>query len=111
MTKRIAYFEAQYGRVYPPPEDGPPLVKGAPPIGPESEPEYAPPRPRLCAVLALLWYIAFASILGASYIYLLKYPLPADHITPWPSALLGVVVGLVLWGITLLLRRCARRKT
>lgn len=107
MTKRIAYFE--YGRVYPQPEDAVPLIDDVY-VPPEPEPVDDPPtRLRLCALLALLWYIAFAAISGAAYIYVLRYPLePADHV--WQAIPIGVAVALLLWGITLTVRRCARRE-
>ena len=91
-----------------------PLIDGAyvPPVEsePESEPEYTPPRLHICSVLLAFWYIAFAAMLGASYIYVIQYPMePADHV--WQAPPLGVLVALLLWGITLALHRCARRNS
>jgi hypothetical protein len=72
-------------------------------------PEYVPPRRSVCRLLALCCDIALASILGAAYIYVLRYPLePADHV--WQSIPIGAAVALPLWGITLLVHRCARRE-
>lgn len=105
MSKRIAYFD--YGRVYPQPDDAP-LVDGGEPVVPGPKPEYEPPRLHICRVLLVLWCIAFVAILGASYIYVIMYPLdPADHV--WQAIPLGVLGALLAWGITFVLYICARR--
>lgn len=105
MTKRIAYFESGYGRVYPPLTSQP---EGSEPVVPEPEPEYTPPRLHICRVLLVLWCIAFVAMLGASYIYVLSYPMtPADHV--WQAIPIGVLEALLLWGVTLALYKCARR--
>ena len=75
---------------------------------PDAQPEYTPPRLHPCVVLAMLWYIAFAAILGASYLYMIQYPFEsADHV--WQAIPIGALVALLAWGVTLALRRCARR--
>ena len=85
-----------------------PLVDGGAPVVPESQPEYDPPRLHICRVLLVFWCIGFAAMLGSSYIYVLSYPLePADHV--WQAIPIGALVALLAWGVTLALRRCARR--
>ena len=112
-------FDSYFVRVYPPelPPENTPLVGAIPlindlyvPAEPEgaSEPERAPLRPWV--VLVLLWYICHVSLIGASYIYLIQYPLePADHV--WQAIPLGWVVALALWAMTLFVRRRVRKET
>jgi hypothetical protein len=109
MTKRIGYFEFPYGQVYPPlvtPKDGDPVVP------PEAEDQPSPaPRPlRPWQVIALLWYIAFAGIFGGIVVTLLT--LPPAHLFPfeWPDSALGLVIGLMLLGVTGFVRHMAREE-
>ena len=89
-----------------------PLTASKPPVvapEAESEPDAAPRRLRLCAVLATLWYIAFASFEIASIIFLIQYPLePAEYFNDPLAILIGLTIGFSLCGITLLVRGCAR---
>jgi hypothetical protein len=106
MTKRISYFE--YGRVYPPlVGDGAPVVPDEPDAAPE--PERSPLRP--WQVIALLWYIAFLAIIGGCIVTLLSYPpLPALLPPEWPECAIGLTIGFALCGVTLFVRRLARRE-
>lgn len=96
-------------------DTGIPLVDGAPPMAPAEPaeadaPAYAPPRLRPCAILAVVWYCWFAGLVGAAYIYVLRYPLEAAEYRHWQAIPIGWAAALLLWAITLIVRRCARRE-
>ena len=87
QKSKIAYFE--YGKVYPPP-----LVDGTPPVVPEPD---APP-PRGVPWWAMLWYIMYASIIGAAALEVLRQP---PTTSTFAGAILGIGAALLLWAITL----------
>jgi hypothetical protein len=98
------YFARDAGRM-----PGIPLVDDAQPVAPDEPEETAAPAPlRIRSVVALLWYIVHASIVGAAYIYVSLYPLESadEH---WQAIPLGAIMALGLWAITLTVRRLARR--
>ena len=103
MTKRIAYFE--YGQVYPP------LVDGAPPLVP-AEPEAQPPAPellRLRRLLALFWYVCHAALVGAVIVTIL---VDAEGYCTSPlQPIAAIPTALLLWTVTLFMRRQARKET
>ena len=72
------------------------------------EPERAPLRP--LAVIALLWYICHIAIAGSAYIYLLLYPLEAVEYRTWQAIPIGWAAALLLWAVTLFVRRLARKE-
>ena len=69
-------------RVYPPP-----LVDGTPPVVPEPD---APP-PRGVPWWAMLWYIVYASIIGAAALEVLRQP-------PTTSTFAGAILGIARAG-------------
>jgi hypothetical protein len=74
----------------------------------QPEPERAPLRP--WAVIALLWYICHIAIVGGAYICLLLYPLEPTEYRTWQAIPIGWAAALLLWAVTLGVRRLARRE-
>jgi hypothetical protein len=100
------YFARDAGRT-----TGIPLVDDAPPVVPdEPEATVAPAPLRIWSVVALLWYIVHMSIVGAAYIYVMSYPLESAD-KQWQAIPLGAVMALLLWALTLTVRRLARQET
>lgn len=82
-------------------------LKGDAYVPAEPDAEDAPLRP--WAVIALLWYIVFASIFGGYIITLLSSPpLPALWPPAWPECAIGTSGGLLLLAWTAFFRRMAR---
>ena len=97
MSKRISYFE--YGTVYPPP-----FVDGQPPAQPEPD---APPSLRAWSVLAVLWYICHAALIGAAYVTL---TIDAEGYCTSPLQVIGgFSAPFALWAVTLFVRHQARK--
>jgi hypothetical protein len=88
----------------------PPLIAGAPPGAPadEAEPPMTTVR-RGAPWWAVLWYIGHISIVGAAYITLLSQPQETLGGPAWQAIPIGSAAALLLWGITLTVRKRARR--
>lgn len=88
-----------------------PLRDGGEPVVSDDAPEPEYTRLHIWGFVALLWCIVFVSILGAAYITLrLSAPLPAAWPPSWPECALGSIWALLLFAITLFVRRMARRE-
>jgi hypothetical protein len=85
----------------------PPLVAGAPPVV-EAEPAAPAPRSRL-PWWALLWYIAYASIVGGAYITFASGNANTTQPDWWVDILLAWLVALALWGVTLRIYTMGRK--
>jgi hypothetical protein len=103
MAKRIAYFE--YGRVFPRPNvDAAPLTNDNPPA--DLEPDAPHASPRGWAVIAVLWYICHAAIVGGAYVTTI---VDAEGYCTSPlQPVVAIPAALALWAVTLFVRHQAR---
>jgi|WetSurMetagenome_2_1015567.scaffolds.fasta_scaffold08958_5 hypothetical protein len=105
MTIFSSYFARDYD------DADIPLVAEAPVGSDEAEPLPALPPLRFWRIAAIVWYATFTGIFCGSIIALASYPpLPALWPPAWPESVLGSAIGLLLWVITLNVRRLARRE-